>query len=457
MRTMGCRLDLGSLERPVDDRGYRGGDGHALPRRAGAQEHASAGRCGPTTTQIRGDRFSHIVRQWQRALLTSFATDVDGRVVPINIIQLEEHDLSRSQPQSRQNQQNGAIAKPAGSASRPALCENSTNGLERQCSRNRCHRPMGHCRNGSDKGSINVAPIMHETQKRANHGHQQARRFGRSKLAYFVQGEIADLLGGQSLQIRSASRAGSREESMRDGGVNHTARRSKSALVEQICRVLIDQRIHLGLLTSQKRLRRYESSTVHPHQEMLQCGRISASAGLTISQKYLANGEREFRHPNALLVKPSTESNYEPGLAQESLVRVSLLVERSRIRLQDRTQRTFDRSERYLALPATHRTNRPKSASPIFEGRLCRTLHAVNACKSLRFRAMYEVLPSSPRCGIVLGSRTALPTGKHLRTCRPCAAALNAGAVGGRLRREATAARRNDASDALDSTGASRG
>jgi hypothetical protein len=178
---------------------------------------------------------------------------------------------------------------------------------------------------------------------------------------------------------------------MRGGGVNHTARGSKSALVEHICRVLVDQRVHLGLLTTQKCLRRYESSAVHPHQEMLQCGRISASAGLTISQKSLANGEREFRHLNALLVKPSTESDHEPGLAQESLVRVSLLVERSRIRLQDRTQRTFDRSERYLALPAALRTNRPKSASPMFEGRLCRTLHAVNACKSRCFRALYEV------------------------------------------------------------------
>ena len=54
----------------------------------------------------------------------------------------------------------------------------------------------------------------------------------------------------------------------------------------------------------------------------------------------------------------------------------------------------------------------------------------------------------------ILGSRTAVPAGKHLRTCRPCAAALDPGAVGGRLRREATAACRGDESDAPDSTGA---
>jgi hypothetical protein len=50
---------------------------------------------------------------------------------------------------------------------------------------------------------------------------------------------------------------------------------------------------------------------------MLQCARIAASAGLAISQKSLANAERELRHLNALPVKPSTEYDYEPGLAQE--------------------------------------------------------------------------------------------------------------------------------------------
>jgi transposase len=58
---------------------------------------------------------------------------------------------------------------------------------------------------------------------------------------------------------------------------------------------------------------------------------------------------------------------------------------------------------------------------------------------------------------VLLGSRTALPPGKHLRTCRLCAAALDASAVGGRLRREAPTAHRSDASDASDATGSACG
>jgi hypothetical protein len=376
---MGCRLDLSSLERAVDYRGYRGRDGHTSPRRAGAQEDASAGRCGPAITQIRSDRFSHIVRQWQRPLLPSFATDMNARVRPINIVQLEEHDLPSSKSQPCQNQQNSVIAKPARSAAQPALRENSTNSLQRQCSRNRCHRPMGHCWNGSDEGSINIAPVVHETHKGANHGRQQARRFGRSKLACFVHDEIADLLSGQSLQVRAASRTGSREEAMSDSGVNRTTRGGETAFAQQVSRVILDQGVYLGLLTGLKRLRRYESFAMHPCQEMLQCGRIAASAGLTISQEALTNAKREILHLNVLLVKPSTETDHESSLAQETLVRVSLGVEKSCIRLRYRTQRSFDRSQRNFSLPAFHPTNRTTSASLFCVGRLCRTLNVVHS------------------------------------------------------------------------------
>jgi hypothetical protein len=61
----------------------------------------------------------------------------------------------------------------------------------------------GHRWNGSDEGSINIALVVNETHKRADHGRQQTRRFGRSKLTCFVQDEIADLLSGQSLQVGS--------------------------------------------------------------------------------------------------------------------------------------------------------------------------------------------------------------------------------------------------------------
>jgi hypothetical protein len=203
------------------------------------------------------------------------------------------------------------------------------------------------------RATAGTAPMRdrYETQKRTNDARQQASCFRRPKLACFMRYKIPNLLSGQRLQIRSASRTGSREEAMRDGGVNNTTRGSKAALAQQICRVLLDQPIHFRLLMTQKCLRRYNSSAVHPRQKMRQCDRIAASAAL-ISQESLANAERDLRHGDALPVKPTTESDRKPSLAQETLVRVRVLVESRRIRLQDRAQRAFDRCERYLALPA---------------------------------------------------------------------------------------------------------
>lgn len=204
---------------------------------------------------------------------------------------------------------------------------------------------MGYSRNGSDERPINIAPVVHETQKGANHTRQQACRLGRSKLACFVHDEIADLLSAQSPQVTSASWTGSREETMRGRGVNLTAGGSKAALAQQISREVLHQRVHLGLITGLKCLRRYESFAVHPCQQLPQCDRIATSAWPTISQESLTNAEREFRHRDALPVKPSTESHRKPCFAQENLVRVALLVQRSCIQLQDRTQRTFGLSK----------------------------------------------------------------------------------------------------------------
>ena len=118
-------------------------------------------------------------------------------------------------------------------------------------------------------------------------------------------------------------------------------------------------------------------------------------------QESLTNAERKFRHPDALLVKPSTESDHEPSLTQETPMGVSFLVEKSCIQLQDRTQRTFDLPQRYFSLPAFHRTDRTTSASLICTGRLFRTIHAVNSCNSNAFPASYEVLRHSSGCGMV--------------------------------------------------------
>jgi hypothetical protein len=192
-----------------------------------------------------------------------------------------------------------------------------------------------------------------------------------------------------------------------------------------------------------KCLRRYESAAVHPHQEMPQCGRIAASSNF-ISQESVPNAERDFRHRDALLLKPMTESDHEPCLAQETLVRVSLLIESSRIRPQDRTQRAYDRSERYLALPAAHRAIRTRSASPIFCGRLCRTRHAVNACKSRVFAALYGVSLHSPHCGIVLRSPAAVPPEPDLSARRDRSGSLHARRLGGLSERAPRSSRNGD-------------
>ena len=115
---------------------------------------------------------------------------------------------------------------------------------------------MGHRRDGSYEGAVNITPVVAETQKRANHACQQARRFGRPKSAGFLYDEIANRLSRQTLQVQPALRARSREEAMCDGGVHRTTRGSEAALVQQVSRKVLSQRVDLGLLTGLKCLRR---------------------------------------------------------------------------------------------------------------------------------------------------------------------------------------------------------
>jgi hypothetical protein len=72
---------MGFSNRPIGNPGYRVMARHAAPRRSGAQEHMSAGRHWTTFAQILGDCLSDIVRQRQRALLTSFAAHINAAVM----------------------------------------------------------------------------------------------------------------------------------------------------------------------------------------------------------------------------------------------------------------------------------------------------------------------------------------------------------------------------------------
>lgn len=273
MRTVSWGTHMSSLERTADNRGYRGRDADTAPRRASAQEHPAAGRCVAAITQIRGDRLSDIVRQWQGPLLTSLAADMNAGVDPIYIFQLKEHDFPSTQSQSRQKQQDRLIAKSTWRAPALVLRQHAANSSERQSSWNRCHRPMGHCRNGFDPGSVDVATIMCETQNRANHDRQQAGTLGRSILPRFVQDKGADLLSRQVLQIRSPVGAGAVKEAACERNVYRSTRRGESALREQICRVLINQDVDLGPFVSPEGIGRYESGRLRSHEVL--CARSS--------------------------------------------------------------------------------------------------------------------------------------------------------------------------------------
>ena len=76
------------------------------------REEATGGGFGPTPTQIARDSCTNLLWQWQTLGATPLAVYEDLAVTPIDIVKVEGRDLTCTQRQPRQQQQNRIVAPP---------------------------------------------------------------------------------------------------------------------------------------------------------------------------------------------------------------------------------------------------------------------------------------------------------------------------------------------------------
>jgi hypothetical protein len=68
-----------------------------------------AGR--PPAAQILCDGFTHVGGHWQLAFMSTLPVHVQATGIPVAVFELERDDLVSAKPQTRQEQQHGAIAQ----------------------------------------------------------------------------------------------------------------------------------------------------------------------------------------------------------------------------------------------------------------------------------------------------------------------------------------------------------
>src|SRR6266849_3987793 len=111
MRSHGPGFDTGAPDRTRDDLAYVAVRSQAVEGRARTQEHPAAGRVRSTGLKIGRDRLSNVMGQWQRPFHTAFPVHAQTAFAPVDIAQFEPDDLSSTQPEPGQQQQDGSIAQ----------------------------------------------------------------------------------------------------------------------------------------------------------------------------------------------------------------------------------------------------------------------------------------------------------------------------------------------------------
>ncbi len=66
---------------------------------------------GPPTAQIRRDGFTHVGGHRQQAFVSTLAVHVQATGIPVAVVERERNDFVSAKPQTRQQQQHGAIAQ----------------------------------------------------------------------------------------------------------------------------------------------------------------------------------------------------------------------------------------------------------------------------------------------------------------------------------------------------------
>lgn len=155
--------------------------------------------------------------------------------------------FKRSKDAGKQ-QQDGTIAQTGRRAPRAAFRQKMPDMLRRQISRDRSHRPSRDHRDGRDKISLDITPIVGELEKRAKGG-RHAFRIGEGAILWRVSSEeVDDLLGAQG---KKRYAAGTRQKSSDQSDVMFDGRRRETTIVLQISHVIPQDPIDRNLFLVQ--------------------------------------------------------------------------------------------------------------------------------------------------------------------------------------------------------------
>src|SRR5713226_8315201 len=95
------------------------------------EENSAASTVRSASAQVQCDRLTNVVRQWQLCPASTLAPDGNPALVPIDVFQVQRNDLTGSQTQSGEQQQNGIVPLPNRSVPFTVI-ENSLNFASRQ-------------------------------------------------------------------------------------------------------------------------------------------------------------------------------------------------------------------------------------------------------------------------------------------------------------------------------------
>src|SRR5579885_2920586 len=102
MGATGGRLDPSAQERVSNDGAHTARTEKAAHRSLGAQEDPPTVSARSTMPQVCDDRIADILRQRELTAPASLTSYAQGTRVPVDVLQLQRHDLPGTQSQSRQ-------------------------------------------------------------------------------------------------------------------------------------------------------------------------------------------------------------------------------------------------------------------------------------------------------------------------------------------------------------------
>ena len=166
MRSHGVGFETSPPDRTRDNLANVTASLQTVEGRTGTQEHPAAGQFRSTGLKIGCDRLSNVMGQRQRSFHTAFPVHAQTTFAPVDIAQFEPDDLSSTEPESGQQQQDGSIAQSSRRSPCLARAQENLDTVCRHRPRNRRHRPSGDRRHCRRKIAMDVAAIPCEAEER---------------------------------------------------------------------------------------------------------------------------------------------------------------------------------------------------------------------------------------------------------------------------------------------------